>query len=726
MKFVQDELRQKNGDLELQMHEQGFELRRAQAQLRSLMRDRAFKKGVVSTSRQREERPPAPRGGGGRGGQGRRGAAAEAPRPGGEVTVSRRRPLEAPRATKGSERRRLKGKLEDAAVDALVAIHRRSDLTPGTKRHTLAEVLQRMARSQAEAELLGDARRVRESILNASLDGVNCDPPTPPRPSAAEGAAGGTGGGGRPAPGARDPPPSPSPSGGGEGAAAATTPPRGQAVGGGAAPRQALPAPRPPRAVREASRDPARRPKRKGWNADTKAPAPKKELAMEQTERRERLAQKALAAAIAAAPPQAARRSRSASPAVASPPPPSDPPSGAERAWTRPRAAAGAAGATGPAPGRKRPLRRAGPRGEAGGRGWSPEPRAGEWRADTDHQAESDVELAIRAAEARLQRFTEGLIAQLTVHLAAHFPHGPPGAPAGAAPGLVPGRPSMPPFPEPHRAVGLAVASAEHSAGRATPPGRHPGPASGVVAAGGGGLRAGAGQAPRVVLSGAEEPARPPPRLLTLPPDAVERLKDSRDAHARRERALGAALSAEVGPDFDAVEVAELMSEALLDDVLLECAEEILGNLDVYCENLFVNEFLPPGPELEIAVARELSDSGAGGGSASSALWSSCSGEEDSASSSAANTPSGSSPGVSSVAAARSPRSVRAPAARVPSAAPPEAPRGRPRATAAPPFAPASPRASPPSTPRSPPSALSSPLSEGGSIEEEIGFSPRP
>ena len=211
MKFVQDELRQKNGDLELQMREQGFELRRAQAQLRSLMRDRAFKKGVVSTSRQREERPPAPRGGGGRGGQGRRGAAAEAPRPGGEVTVSWRRPLEAPRATKGSERRRLKGKLEDAAVDALVAIHRRSDLTPGTKRHTLAEVLQRMARSQAEAELLGDARRVRESILNASLDGVNSDPPTPPRPAAAEGAAGVTGGGGRPAPGARDPPPSPSP-----------------------------------------------------------------------------------------------------------------------------------------------------------------------------------------------------------------------------------------------------------------------------------------------------------------------------------------------------------------------------------------------------------------------------------------------------------------------------------------------------------------------------------
>jgi len=205
----------------------------------------------------------------------------------------------------------------------------------------------------------------------------------------------------------------------------------------------------------------------------------------------------------------------------------------------------------------------------------------------------------------------------------------------------------------------------------------------------------------------------------------VERLKDSRDAHARRERALGAALSSEVGPDFDAIEVAEQMSEALLDDVLLECAEEILGNLDVYCENLFVNEFLPPGPELEIAVARELSDSGLGGGSASSALWSSCSGEEDSASSSAANTPSGSSLGMSSVSAAPSPRGGWAPAALAPSAAALEAPEG-PQATAVPHAAPASPHVGQPSPPRSPPSQLSSPLSEGASVEEDIGNSPRP
>ena len=442
---------------------------------------------------------------------------------------------------------------------------------------------------------------------------------------------------------------------------------------------------------------------------------------MEQTERRERLAQKALAAAMAAAPPQAARRSRSAFPAVTSPPPPSAPPSGAKKAWT-------GAAADAPAPARKRPLRRAGPRGEAGGGGWSPEPRAGAggWRAETDHQAHSDVEAAVRAAEARLQHFTEGLIAQLTIHLASQFPQGPPSAPVRAAEVHLPGRPSQPPFPEPHRAVGLSVASSERSSGRSTPPGHHPGPAFGVAAPGGG-LRS--GPAPRVILSGAQELARPPPRLLTLPSEAVERLNDSRDAHARRERALGAALSAEVGPNFDAVEVAEQMSEALLDDVLLECAEEILGNLDVYCENLFVNEFLPPGPELEIAAARELSDSGLGGGSASSALWSSCSGEEDSALSSAANTPSGSSLGMSSVSAAPSPRGGWAVAALAPSAAAPEAPEGQLQAPAVPRAAPASPRAGPPSpprSPRSPPSPLSSPLSEGASVEEDIGFSPRP
>ena len=726
MKFVQDELRQKNGDLELQMREQGFELRRTQAQLRSLMRDRAVKKGAVSTSRQREE-PSRGGGGGGGGGRGagrRRGAAAEAPRAGGEVTVSRRRPLEA-RATKGSERRRLKGKLEDAAVDALVAINRRSDLTPGTKRHTLAEVLQRMARSQAEAELLGDARRVRESILNASLEGEGGDPPTPTRPHVAEDAARDAAESSHPAtpaPPARDP--RSSPSGRGDGAGAATAPPNGQAAAaarGGALPRQPPPAPLPPRAVKKASRDPAGRPKRNGWNADTKAPRPKKELQMEQTERRERLAQKALAAAMAAAPPQAARRSRSASPAVTSPPPPSAPPSGAKKAWT-------GAAAEAPAPARKRALRRAGSRGEAGGGGWSPEPRAGAggWRAETDHQAHSDVEAAVRAAEARLQHFTEGLIAQLTVHLATQLPQGPPSAPVRAAEVHLPGHPSQPPFPEPHRAVGLSVASSERSSGRSTPPGHHLGPAFGVAAPGGG-LRS--GPAPRVILSGAQELARPPPRLLKLPSEAVERLKDSRDAHARRERALGAALSAEVGPNFDAVQVAEQMSEALLDDVLLECAEEILGNLDVYCENLFVNEFLPPGPELEIAAARELSDSGLGGGSASSALWSSCSGEEDSASSSAANTPSGSSLGMSSVSAAPSPRGGWAAAALAPSAAAPEAPEGQLQAPAVPRAAPASPRVgqpSPPRSPRSPPSPLSSPLSEGASVEEDIGFSPRP
>ena len=217
----------------------------------------------------------------------------------------------------------------------------------------------------------------------------------------------------------------------------------------------------------------------------------------------------------------------------------------------------------------------------------------------------------------------------------------------------------------------------------------------------------GARPSPAWVLDGVRGPARPPPRLVSLPPDAIERLQDARDAHARKERALGAALAAEVGPDFDSVAVAERLAEALLDATLRECAVELVGNLDLYCENLFANEFLPPGPELEIS--RPLSSDGRdrGGYPGTSADSSSF------YSSSSSSRGSTGSPSMSYASGTPSPRGAAAISAPSRAAA---------AAVAAPP--PLSPRAPP--SPRSPPPPLSPPLSEGGSIvEEDLGFSPR-
>ena len=608
------------------------------------------------------------------------------------------------RGTKGSERRRLKGKLEDAAVEALVAVHRRPDLTPGTKRRTLAEVLQRMARHQAEAELLGDARRVREAILGAALEGAEGLETPPDSPDGKRGPSEQESESGAPpfieAATVAVALPIPEPSSVkaavrtrrvGTGRSGANDKqgegPRSHMtrVGGksraGAAPADSLNSESSGHARALAKG-------RKGWNADTKAP-PKKELGMAQIERRERLAKRALAAAIAAAPPHA-HRARSPSPSETSPapaPPLMPPPQGAASgAWRGPPS---------PLPqARRRP-------------GREPSPPKGASR----HVTGSELEAAVQAAEARLQNFADGLVSQLTLRLTAH--HQSKGG-GSAIPAAVAGPPS---FPEPQRNVGL-VSSADLRAGapaeRATE--QRLGPALGVSARNSGSSLAGHTRpSPAWVLGGVGGPARPPPRLVSLPTDAIERLQDARDAHARKERALGAALVAEVGPDFDSVAVAERLAEALLDDILRESSVELVDNLDLYCENLFANEFLPPGPELEIS--RPLSSAGhdrsnhPGTSADSSSFYSSSSYSRGSAGS----------PSMSYASGTLSPRSASV------ISAPSRPPESGQRAVVDSGVAAAPPRLSPrtPPSPRSPP-PLSPPLSEGGSIvEEDLGFSPR-
>ena len=101
----------------------------------------------------------------------------------------------------------------------------------------------------------------------------------------------------------------------------------------------------------------------------------------------------------------------------------------------------------------------------------------------------------------------------------------------------------------------------------------------------------------RFSASGASTARALPPAVVTLPERLVGTLVERRAAYRRQQEILDAPLQEEEGGAFDRIAVAEDLANDLVEGILGDCIDEMLGHLDYYCETLFSNEFLPAGPE---------------------------------------------------------------------------------------------------------------------------------
>ena len=101
----------------------------------------------------------------------------------------------------------------------------------------------------------------------------------------------------------------------------------------------------------------------------------------------------------------------------------------------------------------------------------------------------------------------------------------------------------------------------------------------------------------RFSASGASTARAPPPVVVTLPERLVDTLVERRAAYRRQQAILDAPLQGEEGGAFDRIAVAEDLANDLVEGIMGDCIDEMLGHLDYYCETLFSNEFLPAGPE---------------------------------------------------------------------------------------------------------------------------------